>query len=78
VDVVPLHGDVVEGVGVRGGVGGPVVEPGDFGAGSGEGVDFVLAVVGGWPAEASLAWGGHGGVMGWLCVEVMGVDEGED
>ena len=74
--VVPLHGDVVEGAGVGGRVGGPVVEPGDFGAGFGEGVDLVLAVVSGWPAEAALAWDGHSGVMGWLCVEMMGVYEG--
>jgi hypothetical protein len=55
-DGVPLHWDEFEGGGVRGWVRGPVVEPGYFGAGFGEGVDGVF-VVGG-PAEAAFG-GGH-------------------
>lgn len=71
VHVVPLHGHELEGVGVGGAVRGPVVEPGDFGAGLGEVEGFVFAVVFGWPAEAALGrWchcggGEGGGLVSW-------------
>lgn len=55
-DVVPLHWGELEGAGVGGGVGGPVVEPGDFGAGFGEGEDGIFVVIVDGPAEA--AFGG--------------------
>ena len=56
-DGVTLNGDELEGgfVGVGGWVGGPVVEPGDFTVGFGEGVGGVLVFDG--PAEA--AFGGR-------------------
>lgn len=60
-DVVPLHWGELEGAGVGGGVGGPVVEPGDFGAGFGEGEDGVFVVVVDGPAEA--AFGGRHGLF---------------
>lgn len=61
VDVVPLHGDELEGVARVGrAVRGPVVQPGDFGAGLGKLDGVVLAVVVDWPAKASFVWRRHG------------------
>jgi len=48
-----LHWGEVQRARVWGGVGGPVVEPGDFGAGFGEGEDGVFVVVVHGPAEAA-------------------------
>lgn len=61
VDVVPLHGDELEGVArVGGAVRGPVVQPGDLGAGLGELDGIVVAVVVDGPAEAAFVWRSHG------------------
>jgi hypothetical protein len=52
----------LQGAGVGGGVRRPVVEPGNFGAGFGEGEDGVFVVVVDGPAEA--AFGGRHGLLG--------------